>query len=316
MWTLSRRRLVGAFAAILPALAVGTAFAQSRPRLLLIHGRAQGGRSEEELRSVWLGALTDGARASGHEVPPDLDVVFPFYGDRLDELVAEYQVPLTSEITTKGDAFQDEFLAFQEEVANEMRRGAGITDAELDAVYGNNPREKGPENWEWVQAILKGIDRYGPGVTQRFLERFLRDVFVYLESPAVRTTIDGIVTERLDDRPTVIVAHSLGTVVGFNILSADTPTDVPLLVTLGAPLGINAIRRRFQPLRHPAQVGHWLNAFDDRDVVALHPLDATNFPVTPEIENVLDINNQTDNRHGITGYLDKANVAGPIIAKL
>jgi hypothetical protein len=317
--TLSRRCLIGAFGAsavIVPTLAVGRAIAQSRPRLLFVHGIHQGGRSEDELRVEWLAALGAGARASGHEVPPDLDVVFPFYGDRLDGFAAEYQVPLASEITTKGDAFQDEFLAFQEEVANELRRGAGITDDQLDEVYGDNPREKGPQNWEWVQAILKAIDRYSPGTTRQFLERFLRDVFVYLQSPTVQTTIDGIVTERLDDRPTVIVAHSLGTVVTYNILRAGAQADVPLLVTLGSPLGIYAIRRRFQPLQYPVQVDHWINAFDDRDVVALHPLDRANFPVTPDVENISDINNQTPNRHGILGYLDKANIAGRILAQV
>ena len=51
---------------------------------------------------------------------------------------------------------------------------------------------------------------------------------------------------------------------------------------------------------------------DNRDVVALHPLDTSNLPIYPEnpaIENKTDVRNRTDNRHGIAGYLDDAEVA-------
>ena len=54
------------------------------------------------------------------------------------------------------------------------------------------------------------------------------------------------------------------------------------------------------------------NALDQRDVVALYPLDSVNFPLdpaVPAIENKRDVRNKTDNRHGITGYLDDAEVA-------
>ena len=128
--------------------------------------------------------------------------------------------------------------------------------------------------------------------------------------------IDGIVTERLDARPTIVVAHSLGTVVMYNILRNTSVLNVPLFVTLGSPLGIRAIRRRFRPLRYPANVGPWINAFDERDVVALNPLDQKSFPVTPQISNINNIDNQTDNRHGIIGYLDKPEVTQPILSVL
>jgi hypothetical protein len=75
-------------------------------------------------------------------------------------------------------------------------------------------------------------------------------------------------------------------------------------LTVGCPLGVRPIRNQFAPLRFPLPVKQWLNAFDTRDVVSLYPLDKTNFPVTPEIENYPKINNSTDNRHGIAGYLD------------
>ncbi|MFN7929349.1 MAG: hypothetical protein U0Y68_15670 [Blastocatellia bacterium] len=63
----------------------------------------------------------------------------------------------------------------------------------------------------------------------------------------------------------------------------------------------------------PPCVESWLlNAYDDRDVVALHPLDGNTFNITPAIENKMDVDNQTDNRHGIIGYLNDGVVATKI----
>jgi hypothetical protein len=62
----------------------------------------------------------------------------------------------------------------------------------------------------------------------------------------------------------------------------------------------------------PACVRDWYNAFDPRDVVALYPLDAHNFPIRPPIENKSTVDNFTDNRHGIDGYLGDADVARKI----
>jgi hypothetical protein len=53
--------------------------------------------------------------------------------------------------------------------------------------------------------------------------------------------------------------------------------QIPLLITVGSPLGIRAVRDQFRPLRYPPVDG-WYNAFDPRDVVALYPLDGENFP--------------------------------------
>ena len=48
---------------------------------------------------------------------------------------------------------------------------------------------------------------------------------------------------------------------------------------------------------------------DERDVVALYPLDAGHFPLDPEITNKRDVDNPTANRHGISGYLSDQEVA-------
>lgn len=316
MRTFHRRQLLQVGAAIGPVFAASPLIAQESTRLLLVHGRAQGGRSEAELRTEWTNALRVGAEAAGHLFPDDTEIDLPFYGDLLDEIVDEFELPIDENVVMRGDETQDAFVAFLEDAALQISDAAGVTPKQIDEAYDSDVGVRGPENWEWVQSILKAIDGAVPAVTEGFLELFLRDVFLYLEFPGVRRAIDDLVKSKITNGRTIIVAHSLGTVVMFNILRSTPNLDIPLFFTIGSPLGINAVRRKFQPLRQPDGVSQWINAFDERDVVALNALDSRNFPVEPAIRNIGDVANQTNNRHGIIGYLDKASIAGPIMGTL
>jgi hypothetical protein len=314
---MNRRQLLKLVSAGALATVIPNVLAQTRAkRLLFVHGRGQQGLDPAALQAEWIAALKLGAAAAQRTLPADLEIAFPYFGDSLERFTRDARLPLASNITARGSATEDEFLAFQADVAKDVQLRAGVTDAQVDAEYGANPRPRGPLNWEWVQAILRAVDKHGRGMGQDALERFTRDVFLYCTRPAVRDEIDRIVADKLTDEPTVVVGHSLGTVVAYSVLRRDKRRlQVPLLVTLGSPLGLRSVRDQFRPVGHPP-VDSWYNAFDSRDVVALYPLDATNFPVQPAIENNDTVRNRTDNRHGIVGYLDDGKVAQRILDKL
>lgn len=89
--------------------------------------------------------------------------------------------------------------------------------------------------------------------------------------------------------PSIVVAHSLGTVVAYNLLRRDGDREhwvVPLLVTVGSPLAVTAIKRSLSPIKHPRCVAKWYNARDGHDTVALYPLDEHHFRIVPEVEQV------------------------------
>ena len=112
----------------------------------------------------------------------------------------------------------------------------------------------------------------------------------------------------------VVIGHSLGSVVAYNVLCdrAAAP-PYPRYITVGSPLGIRAIQRHLtSPLRSPACVTRWFNAYDPRDIVALRALDASTFDVRPPIQNKGDVTNFTENRHSIEGYLADPTVAARI----
>lgn len=316
------RRQVVAMAAALAAnrfgFSIGLSFPVARAqRILLVHGRGQEGKDPAALKTEWTDALKTGAAVGGVAMPPNTSIDFPFYGDLLDRYSSENGIPLTSEINARGGPQVDEFLVFQAEVAEAIRTQAGITDEQVATEFGDEPSPRGPLNWKWVQAILRAIDKHGGGLNNKPLEVFTRDVFLYTTRPGIRDEVDGIVARALTEEPTVVIAHSLGTVVAYSVLRNDRRRlKVPLLITLGSPLGVRAIRNQLIPIRMPAPVESWYNAFDSRDVVSLYPLDVRNFPIAPAIENYGDVRNGTPNRHGIVGYLGDGTVARKIIQHL
>jgi pimeloyl-ACP methyl ester carboxylesterase len=286
-------------------------------RLILVHGRSQQGRDPFELQSIWMETLRRGAAKINRTLPEGLDVAFPYYGDKLDELARQSEIPVTNDIQAKGHPVNDDFLKFQAAVAEAMRSGAGITDAQVQQEFGAHTTERGPQNWAWVQAIIRAIDRYSGGVSQSTIEFFMRDIYLYTTRAGVRDEIDRLVGPVLNETPCVVIGHSLGSVVAYNILRTDRRAlKVEAYITVGCPLAIRAIRDQLRPIGFPTPVKAWYNAFDPKDVVALYPLDARNFPVSSAIENYGKVRNATDNRHGIIGYLDDADVAKHVLDAL
>lgn len=271
-------------------------------RLLLVHGRSQGKRTEEDLLDEWTSAIAKGlVECSLPPLTDDIQIKLPFYGRRLDELTADK--PSAGEVTQRGT--QPPATDIRERaLVLEIAGRAGITDEEIAAEAAVEVGERGPENLEWVQAAARLLDRNVPWLGDKLLSVFTADVYAYLKRPHVTKVVDDIVGADLGDGPTVVVGHSLGSIVAYNILrKAGTRVRVPLFLTVGSPLGIDAVKEMMTgPLGMPAGVERWVNASDERDFVALNArLDRDTFPA--DIENFSDVHNPRDNPHGIVGYL-------------
>lgn len=279
-------------------------------KLVFIHGRDQQGKSFYELRELWESSLRIGLGESGHPWPANTEVVFPYYGDRLIELQAEIDGPTTA--VAKGSPTTNQGLIdFQFEALTEIANAAGVSDADIRAHLDEGPAAKGVMNWGWVQALLRAVEekgKFGEGV----LSHVTRDVFLYLTNQNVRDGLHALVGEALaGSEPKIVVAHSLGTVLAYEMLArAPKDSNVLALITLGSPLGLKTVRKFVRrPLEKPECVAVWKNAYDPSDVVALYPLDKSTWNIEPPIENHSAVVNHSDNRHGIVGYLDDQVVA-------
>lgn len=286
-------------------------------KLILIHGRAQGGKDKLVLKKLWADTLGLGLKAAGiAQAVADADIVFPFYGDLLDDLVRQVNEPV-EEILERGTANPAD-AAFFNEFLEEVAGNAGIDTHEIQAAYPDGVVERGPLNWKWVHAVLRAIDRKN-GWGELAIKKFTYDVFLYLTNPHIKRKIDNMVLEAMPQGPCVVVAHSLGTIVTYNVLRDHPELQVHKFITLGSPLGLQAVKKYLKPpVSMPACVKDgWFNAFDDGDVVALNPLAPPHFSIAPAtVVNKNDVHNQTDNQHGIEGYLNDGVVAAEIFKAL
>lgn len=296
--------------------------------LVFIHGRAQEHKDSKALKDEWIAAWAEGLKKSGLLVPlPDDQIHFPYYGDTLDQLVAGKSPEEAAKIVVRGDApGADGELSLEEKAFIEAVLLESIGRFEQDpegAIQRALPPgaviEKGVLNWGWVQAILEVLDEHVPGASGASVALATRDVFQYLTNDITRPVIDtGAASAIPENKEAVVVSHSLGTVVAYNVLRQNSKHQnwkVPLFVTLGSPLAVTVIKKKLagiKPLGFPANVAAWFNAMDERDVVSLYPLDKKNFPLTPAIDNKTDVHNGTPNAHGISGYLGDKEVAKKI----
>jgi hypothetical protein len=282
--------------------------------LVFVHGRAQQRIDSIGLKKLWIDTWREGLAKSGLDLPIDPGSIhFPYYGDTLEQLACGLSPEDAAKIIVRGEQMDREQEAFLKEYIAEVQESAGLSDQDVAAEMDPEGRPRGVLNWSWVQGILALIDRRLPWASGAAIALFTSDVYHYLHKPAIRAVMEAGVRSAF--RPgveTVVVSHSLGTVVAYDVLKrdgAELEFKVPLLVTLGSPLAVSAVKKALRPIAHPRCVAAWFNAFDERDVVSLYPLDADNFEVEPAITNKVDIDNPTQNRHGLAGYLADAEVA-------
>jgi hypothetical protein len=285
-------------------------------QLLLIHGRAQENRDPESVKREWIDAWRRGLAIHKLQMPlTENDVRLAYYGQTLYDYARGVPVNDAAEILFKGLGASVDRSKFIWSVLVEVQKRVGINDDQVRDLLDegcNDIIEKGYLNSKIVRALLRVLDR-SSGLSGQGIALATGDVYDYLVNDNFRTRIDTSIQQSLSSvDETVIVSHSLGTVVAYNTIRRLKPGSgvrIPLLVTLGSPLGITFVRKTLSPLNFPEVVSDWFNAMDRRDVVALYPLDRDRFPLTQGIRNKIDIDNHTENRHGIAGYLDDPDVA-------
>jgi hypothetical protein len=129
----------------------------------------------------------------------------------------------------------------------------------------------------------------GP-LKQRLMKAFLRDVHHYLwdvefsprdgekyhvRQEVRRRTLDALAMGRAATPPHVVLAHSLGSVIAYDVLQnvAGAPV-VDGLITVGSPLGLDEVQDRLKPgwsrwdgFPAGSLAGRWINVFDRLDPV-------------------------------------------------
>ncbi|MEW2378587.1 hypothetical protein AB0883_21160 [Micromonospora sp. NPDC047812] len=116
-----------------------------------------------------------------------------------------------------------------------------------------------------------------PRLVELFVTTFFREVARYLRGDGVRQTIrDTVAATIRAHQPSVVLAHSLGSIVTYETLWHHGDLEVDLLVTLGSPLAMpHVVFPRLDPApvagrgSRPPNVKRWVNIADAGDLVAI-----------------------------------------------
>ncbi|MFJ8827842.1 hypothetical protein ACIREE_39695 [Streptomyces sp. NPDC102467] len=162
-----------------------------------------------------------------------------------------------------------------------------------------------------------------PSALRRFLLRqllraFIPDANAYFFTKAKDPIRDRLRTELDAARGRVVlVSHSLGTVVAYDVLSEArfAQQEVPLFITVGSPLGYTEIQDLVvHPLQIPAPVGLWMNVADPFDIVTLDTTLADDFRTAAKIIADVVVDNPSPNNHAACGYLRTLPVRAAVAA--
>jgi hypothetical protein len=131
-----------------------------------------------------------------------------------------------------------------------------------------------------VRQAIERLSRYSE-LNQTLIEPFvavaLREVRTYFRNRPARIAAREEVAGAIErSGATIVLAHSLGSVVAYEALAADPLLRIDLLVTLGSPLGLpEVVHDRLEPrdahTRPLPNVGRWVNVADGGDIVAVPP---------------------------------------------
>jgi hypothetical protein len=238
--------------------------------IVVVHGVGQQVEGELTLHDRYFSALRQGMARVGRPIKPD-DVVFASYG--------EFFRP-SAEVLSPVPYFDAESVAdgYESALLAALWQRAAVVDTRVvppdKEALGRSPL--------WASKALAALSRsrYFAGVADRLLIGNLKQVHSYFSDPGLRVKIQRAVAEKIADDTRLIVAHSLGTVVAYELLCAPDGAASLAFVSLGSPLGLpNLVFDRLRPAPRPvganprghwpARVRTWTNVADAGDVVAL-----------------------------------------------
>jgi hypothetical protein len=298
-----------------------------QPTVVYVHGNGNKSR-KESLKAEWDRALFDqdmGARTAmaywAHLRYPE-----PLPDNTFDELAV---IPEDAVLLPGEEAARPSEVA-PGQLLQETLAEARLQAPDAEALDSGTSAPDGATSAldTWLQRMAYGADAVvegedaatlGPGLEALPLPRSARvaifralvkitfkDVYAYFFggfAEAMRDVLRKAIADA--DGPVVVVSHSLGTIIAYDVLREDAfrAKQVPLFLTLGSPLAVTEVQDLVTaPLLVPAGVQEWRNVADARDLVAL---DST---VRPEYDperlcSDFLVVNDSGNHHGIREYL-------------
>ena len=266
-------------------------------RVILVHGIGQQNSTAADQIRHWLPSMVKGVLRSGHpnagQVAADLStaaseraevavVRMAFYGDLfLTPSVMGEDTVTDPDTTAVADALARVLLRTAIKRGDDrLATEAAVTLAQADPAR---------EGLEGTGAVARGVMSHLDGnrwLSARifgFAQRARTDLIQvarYLTEEPLRGKIQARVDNLLDENTDLIIAHSLGSIAGWEICHRYKGA-LPMLLTIGSPLGLDSIiyqRLHPSPPTFPPAVHRWVNVAHPDDIIAVEPCLERLFP--------------------------------------
>ncbi len=198
-------------------------------RLIATHGRGQEFAIPATLERDWEDALRYGLERAGAPYAGSILITYVHWGglwrpDERDERTIEAAEPGAP-------------TSFQQALAAEMLAASGA-----QAAVSAEAERFG---WDSLTALVAFLEGNAPG-GGHFLRWFLADVDRYFSDLSLRERALARLEERIRQAggDTVLLAHSMGSIIGYDLLRRRPDLPVYGFVSFGSPLGFATVRER------------------------------------------------------------------------
>ena len=272
------------------------------------------GAKPVELQSIWLETLQRGATKINRALPERLEWRSRFTATSSTSGTA-VRPAVTNDIQAKGSYGQYRLSDFRR-MSPKRCAAAPASPMRKYRRVRYEPDEQGPQNWAWVQAIIRAIDRNAGGVSQSAIERSCATSTFIQRAPAFGRD-RPIVGPALNETPCVVIGHSLGLGGGVQRAAHRPPRAEGAGLRNGwVSPGDQGGPRPVRPIGFPAPGQGLVQRLRSQGCSRALSARCREFSGHPAVENYGRVRNATDNRHGIIGYLDDPDVARHVLDAL
>jgi hypothetical protein len=266
-----------------------------------VHGIAQQQLGRHQLMEPWSLALTDGVEKATGDRKALIPLDVAYYGDLFHTDAQEGTSKSAEEEISAWVADDDEL--------SELWRAA----AELGVVETINPVKAATRTPLALQSLFRSIDRHFGAAAGVLFVGELRQVRNYLTDPELKRQVHSRIEASVTGETSVLIGHSLGSVVVAEFLAEHQDLNLDLVMTAGSPLGLRMVRDRLSELAlKPSRrsgIRRWVNIRDARDPVACGGKITEWWPYIEEVE----VDNGRD-AHSATRYFSKKAVGEALMA--
>ena len=298
-------------------------------KIVFIHGMNQQRFDVIKMRTLWLELFQSGLDLNHLNIDvKDLDIDVPFYGD----LLSKHHVNNLLDLGTfLPKSLQGLKLPFHFKKKQDLLADVSPHDIKMTDSYSQSSNPKINLNHiskivgdyttfaknHTLKELMVFLNHY-PKIHENLVHKYLIETYLYLADPEFMHEVHHRILENLHpNQQHIIVGHSLGSVIAYNLMHKVKNLRIHRFITLGSPLAFKVIQSRLhQPISRPQHLdGDWINFYSPDDFLTAFPLCNEPFLFDPPIQNI-PIHTQISNPHKINGYITHSQVIQSIVQAL